>query len=91
MFASPSINCSFLFTGLQGQPIHYSGAFQSSGVDNGVSLSAFKQNLRVEVKELRDDFLLFDIIGIDAAIANALRRILISEVRARGRAMALLI
>ena len=56
-----------------------------------MSLSAFKQNLRVEVKELRDDFLLFDIIGIDAAIANALRRVLISEVRARGKAMALLI
>ena len=75
---------------LQGQPIHYSGAFQSSGVDNGVGLSAFKQNLRVEVKELRDDFLLFDIIGIDAAIANALRRILISEVWEHDRGLALL-
>jgi len=38
------------------------------------------QNFRIEVGRLTADELEFDMIGIDAAIANAFRRILLSEV-----------
>ncbi|XP_027336559.1 DNA-directed RNA polymerases I and III subunit RPAC1 [Abrus precatorius] len=60
--------------------IQYSGAYAALGVDNSLQLDNFSQNFKVEVKELKDDFLEFDMIGIDPAIANAFRRILIAEV-----------
>ncbi|KAL3851118.1 hypothetical protein ACJIZ3_013000 [Penstemon smallii] len=65
-------------------PIHtenisYSGAYASMGVDNSLRLDDFHRNFRVEVINLTEDDMEFDIIGIDASIANALRRILIAE------------
>ncbi|XP_050218592.1 uncharacterized protein LOC126669221 [Mercurialis annua] len=65
-------------------PIHtdniiYSGAYASMGVDNSLQLDNFRDNFRVEVIRLTKDDMEFDMIGIDAAIANAFRRILISE------------
>lgn len=42
-----------------------------------------QENLRVEIIELNDEEVVFDLIGVDASIANALRRILIAEVRPR--------
>ncbi|KAJ0254591.1 DNA-directed RNA polymerase family protein [Hirschfeldia incana] len=67
-------------------PIHtasvsYSGAYNGSGVDNSVKLENFSENFKVEVIELSKDGmeLTFDMIGIDAAIANAFRRILLAE------------
>ena len=38
------------------------------------------QNFRTEIRSLTDDEMEFDMIGIDAAVANAFRRILLSEV-----------
>ncbi|XP_065862719.1 uncharacterized protein [Euphorbia lathyris] len=66
-------------------PIHtdnitYSGAYASIGVDNSLHLDYFHDNFRVEVVRLTKDDMEFDMIGIDAAVANAFRRILISEV-----------
>lgn len=50
------------------------------GVDNSLRLEEFRNNFRVEVIRLTEDDMEFDMIGIDAAIANAFRRILIAEV-----------
>lgn len=50
------------------------------GVDNSVRLDSFCENFKVEVKRLTDSDIEFDMIGIDPAIANAFRRILIAEV-----------
>lgn len=60
--------------------MQYSGAYASMGVDNGLRLDHFRDNFRVEVVRLTEDDMEFDMIGIDAAIANAFRRILIAEV-----------
>ncbi|XP_010534813.1 PREDICTED: DNA-directed RNA polymerases I and III subunit RPAC1 [Tarenaya hassleriana] len=65
-------------------PIHtegitYSGAYASMGVDNSMRLENFSENFRVEVIRLTEDDLEFDMIGIDAAMANSFRRILIAE------------
>ncbi|XP_057433078.1 uncharacterized protein LOC130725910 [Lotus japonicus] len=60
--------------------IQYSGAYAALGVDNSLRFDDFCKNFKVEVKRLTDDEMEFDMIGIDPAIANAFRRILISEV-----------
>lgn len=60
--------------------MQYSGAYSSMGVDSSVPLDKFMKNFKIEVIHLTDDEMEFDMIGIDAAIANAFRRILISEV-----------
>ncbi|KAG6465977.1 DNA-directed RNA polymerases I and III subunit RPAC1-like [Zingiber officinale] len=61
-------------------PIHYSGAYASMGVDNSVDIKNFNSNFKVEIVRLTEDEIEFDMIGIDAALANAFRRILIAEV-----------
>lgn len=60
--------------------VQYSGAYTALGVDNSLGLHEFRNNFRVEVIRLSEDDIEFDLIGIDASIANAFRRILISEV-----------
>ncbi|KAH3873133.1 DNA-directed RNA polymerases I and III subunit RPAC1-like isoform X2 [Dreissena polymorpha] len=50
------------------------------GYDDSWNQEKFEKNFRVEIKRLTNDELEFDMIGIDAAIANAFRRILLSEV-----------
>ncbi|PSR95569.1 DNA-directed RNA polymerases I and III subunit rpac1 like [Actinidia chinensis var. chinensis] len=59
--------------------IQYSGAYASMGVDNSVRLGQFQNNFKVEVIRVTEDDMEFDMIGIDAALANAFRRILIAE------------
>ena len=60
--------------------VEYAGAYAASGVDNSFSMARFREQFRVEVQSLDDEEIVFDMVGIDAAIANALRRILIAEV-----------
>ncbi|KGN56027.1 DNA-directed RNA polymerases I and III subunit RPAC1 [Cucumis sativus] len=60
--------------------IQYSGAFASMGFDNSLRLDNFRNNFKIEVIDLKEDDIEFDMIGIDPALANAFRRILISEV-----------
>jgi DNA-directed RNA polymerase I and III subunit RPAC1 len=43
-------------------------------------LEEFTENFKVKVIQISDDEAIFDLIGIDPAIANAFRRIMISEV-----------
>ncbi|XP_014785989.1 DNA-directed RNA polymerases I and III subunit RPAC1, partial [Octopus bimaculoides] len=50
------------------------------GYDDALNLKNFKKNFKVDIIRLCDEFLEFDMVGIDAAIVNAFRRILISEV-----------
>ena len=38
------------------------------------------QNLKIDAVNIEGDSLEFDLVGVDAAIANTLRRILIAEV-----------
>ncbi|XP_021745054.1 DNA-directed RNA polymerases I and III subunit rpac1-like [Chenopodium quinoa] len=61
------------------ESILYSGAYASMDVDNS-SLESFFKDFKVVVNRLTEDEIEFDMIGIDAALANAFRRILISEV-----------
>ncbi|KAL6629273.1 hypothetical protein ACP70R_029038 [Stipagrostis hirtigluma subsp. patula] len=66
-------------------PIHtqgfqYSGAYAAMGVDNSMSVEKFRKNFKIEINRLTEDDMEFDMIGVDASIANAFRRILIAEV-----------
>ena len=58
------------------------GAFAAMGVDTAFDAEGFRMGLKVEVVEKSADGLemCFDVIGIEAPIANALRRILLAEV-----------
>ncbi|KAK4252548.1 hypothetical protein QN277_014534 [Acacia crassicarpa] len=62
------------------ETIQYSGAFAALGVDNSIRLDNFCQNFKVQVNRLTEDDIEFDMMGIDPALANAFRRILIAEV-----------
>lgn len=50
------------------------------GVDNSMRVDHFCSKFRVEVNRLTEDEMEFDMIGIDPAIANSFRRILLAEV-----------
>jgi len=55
-------------------------AFHAVGYDNSFSMEKFKRNLKIKIIELTHDTIVFDLIGVGAPIANALRRILLSDV-----------
>ncbi|OMP06988.1 DNA-directed RNA polymerase, RBP11-like protein [Corchorus olitorius] len=61
------------------ESVQYSGAYATVGVDNSLRFDHFRNNFRVEVVRLTEEDMEFDMVGIDAAIANAFRRILIAE------------
>eukprot|EP00045_Choanoeca_perplexa_P003184 m.29005 g.29005 ORF g.29005 m.29005 type:complete len:347 (+) comp11912_c0_seq1:126-1166(+) len=50
------------------------------GVDDSWNLDQFRENLKIDAVHIEGDSLEFDLVGVDAAIANTLRRILIAEV-----------
>uniref|UniRef100_A0A7S0YLZ4 Plastid-encoded RNA polymerase subunit alpha n=1 Tax=Polytomella parva TaxID=51329 RepID=A0A7S0YLZ4_9CHLO len=54
--------------------------FRSVGYDNSWNYEDFKENFQIEINRLEEDVIEFDMIGIDPAIANSLRRILIAEI-----------
>lgn len=60
--------------------VEYAGAYAASGLDNSFSIERFRRDFRVEVMSLTEEEIVFDLIGIDAALANAFRRILLAEV-----------
>ena len=70
----------FLFSCIQASSIESSNAFSSIGIDNSLDLAKFKEEFKVKIEELSDEHIVFHLSGIDAPIANAFRRILISEV-----------
>uniref|UniRef100_A0A674CJ17 DNA-directed RNA polymerases I and III subunit RPAC1 n=1 Tax=Salmo trutta TaxID=8032 RepID=A0A674CJ17_SALTR len=50
------------------------------GYDDTWNLQKFQKNFRIDVVQMDETSLEFDMVGIDAAIANAFRRILLAEV-----------
>ncbi|ORZ00813.1 DNA-directed RNA polymerase [Syncephalastrum racemosum] len=53
---------------------------QYPGISGAWDLEEFRKNLKVSVHHLSQHSIEFDLIGVDASIANAFRRILIAEV-----------
>ncbi|KAI7885480.1 DNA-directed RNA polymerase [Mucor mucedo] len=53
---------------------------QYPGIDNGFNLTEFKKNFKVKIQRLSKHSVEFDLIGVDASVANAFRRIMIAEV-----------
>eukprot|EP00038_Savillea_parva_P027724 m.61121 g.61121 ORF g.61121 m.61121 type:complete len:373 (+) comp8003_c2_seq1:770-1888(+) len=56
----------------------YPGAYP--GIDDSFSIDQFAKNFRVDIITETHDMIEFDMVGVDAAVANTLRRILIAEV-----------
>ncbi|XP_077351351.1 DNA-directed RNA polymerases I and III subunit RPAC1 isoform X2 [Festucalex cinctus] len=50
------------------------------GYDDAWDMQKFQKTFRVDIAELTENLMEFDMVGIDAAIANAFRRILLAEV-----------
>ncbi|KAJ1567922.1 DNA-directed RNA polymerases I and III subunit RPAC1, partial [Cladochytrium tenue] len=59
--------------------IDYPGNFPFSSEDMSWSFERFKEHFQVVVSRVGKDEMEFDLIGIDASLANAFRRILIAE------------
>jgi len=55
-------------------------AYAMSGFENSFDMHDFKKNLKVKVMSCTDELLRVDVSGIDASIANSLRRVMIAEV-----------
>merc|ERR1712196_634053 len=60
--------------------LEYAGAMASTGDDNSFDADSFREGLRIDIISMDDDEMVFDMVGIDAPIANASRRILLAEV-----------
>jgi len=58
----------------------YAGAFASLDTDNSFSMENFSANFKINVLEMDDEQMVFEMIGVDAPVANAFRRILLAEV-----------
>ncbi|KAL2082966.1 hypothetical protein ACEWY4_020739 [Coilia grayii] len=50
------------------------------GYDDTWNFQKFKKNFRIDIVQMDENTMEFDMVGIDAAIANAFRRILLAEV-----------
>ncbi|KAF3842579.1 hypothetical protein F7725_024530 [Dissostichus mawsoni] len=49
------------------------------GYDDTWNMQTFQKNFRIDIVNLEENSMEFDMVGIDAAIANAFRRILLAE------------
>ena len=58
----------------------YAGAFHSINKDNALNLTDFSNNLELKIMEKTKTDAVIRIQGIDAPFANALRRIIMSEI-----------
>ena len=72
----PERECTTLHT----QPSSTSYPGNYPGYDDSWDLPRFKAGFRVQVVSWSEEEMEFDMIGVDAAIANAIRRILLAEV-----------
>lgn len=55
--------------------------YAPAGLDSTFNLEDFKRDFTINVLEMNEEQMIFEMIGIDAPFANAFRRILIAEVR----------
>jgi hypothetical protein len=46
----------------------------------GSFLASLNDKMKIQIISLTEDEIIFDLIGVDASIANALRRIMLAEV-----------
>ena len=60
--------------------IEYAGSFATVGIDNGFNPESFEQELQFRINSLSATDLEVEIDGIDAPMANTLRRIIVAEV-----------
>eukprot|EP00871_Galdieria_phlegrea_P004785 jgi/Galph1/5307/GphlegSOOS_G3905.1 len=60
--------------------IYASDAYRPLGVDNSFSVDDFQRNLKATVVKRDEEELVLELIGIDAPLVNAIRRILLAEV-----------
>jgi DNA-directed RNA polymerase I and III subunit RPAC1 len=60
--------------------LYAADAYQSLGVDNSLDMRSFEDNVTINVLERSKKHIVFEVIGIDAPVANALRRIMIGQV-----------
>lgn len=59
---------------------HFHGTYNLMHGEEYFDRNEFKKKLQINILEKQDDFLKFEIINVDASLANAFRRIMISEV-----------
>ena len=50
-------------------------------IHNDQYLETLRKNLKLKILSIHDNEMIFDLIGVDTSIANALRRILLAEVK----------
>eukprot|EP01080_Neovahlkampfia_damariscottae_P001216 gene1216-11306_t len=62
----------------QTETVDYHASFKD--FDNSFRLDKFKENFEIKIQKLDKEEMIFDMIGIDAPIANAFRRIIIAEI-----------
>eukprot|EP01125_Pyxidicula_operculata_P021842 TRINITY_DN8688_c0_g1_i1.p1 TRINITY_DN8688_c0_g1~~TRINITY_DN8688_c0_g1_i1.p1 ORF type:complete len:409 (-),score=95.14 TRINITY_DN8688_c0_g1_i1:182-1357(-) len=58
----------------------YHSLYKHLKYDNSFDIEEFKKNFKINIIQNNPDHLIFDMVGVDPPIANALRRILIAEV-----------
>lgn len=58
----------------------FCGCFASLELDNSWDFVDFKRNFSINITEMNEEIVQFDMVGIDPPLANAFRRILIAEV-----------
>ena len=51
------------------------------GIDNAHNFDEWEERMNIEIVSMDERDMVFDLVGVDVSIANALRRILIAEVR----------
>lgn len=59
---------------------NHSAAHGSSSTDHSWSLERFQKDMQLRVTRLSDWRIEYDLVGVDASIANAIRRVLMAEV-----------
>eukprot|EP00727_Mastigamoeba_balamuthi_P010064 m51a1_g5680 putative rna polymerase iii subunit (384) ;mRNA; r:969018-970369 len=55
-------------------------SYRSIGVDSTFDMDLFKKSFKIDLVSSTKEQLVFDLIGVDTAVANAFRRILLGEV-----------
>lgn len=60
--------------------VEAAGAYAACRLENSFTLERFQETFQIKIMSLNEEEAVFDLIGIDAALANAFRRILLAEV-----------
>lgn len=55
-------------------------AFRGLGISTALTLDSFREKVSMEIVESSDEHIVFDLVGVAPAVANAVRRILLAEV-----------